>query len=128
MATSIVRALIRKQIHSLNSRRLPQVHKRQHGSSSNPNSRTKEDIAIPVANTVGTVPFWQRLGPLTRAAESYARAQRRRPYITQICSALGIYLCADMSAQYMGGNDYDPTRTVRSLIIGGVAAIPNWEW
>lgn len=28
----------------------------------------------------------------------------------------------------MGGKDYDPTRTVRSLVIGGLSSIPSYNW
>ena len=33
-----------------------------------------------------------------------------------------------VSAQSMGGRDYDPMRTVRSLIIGGISSIPSYKW
>ncbi|KAL2760146.1 hypothetical protein ACRALDRAFT_1079014 [Sodiomyces alcalophilus JCM 7366] len=84
--------------------------------------------AIPVPNTIATIPLWQRLGPLTRAAESYGRSQRKRPYWTQFCTTLVIYLCADISAQNMGGEEYTPERTGRSLIIGALASIPSYRW
>lgn len=28
----------------------------------------------------------------------------------------------------MGPRDYDPLRTVRSLIIGGLSSIPSYNW
>ncbi|KAI0593636.1 hypothetical protein F4775DRAFT_492098 [Biscogniauxia sp. FL1348] len=88
------------------------------------------------------IPIWQRLGPLTRAGEAYARAQRARPWATQIATSLVIYLCADLSAQRMSASSsaapatsssagkatYDPARTARSLVIGGAAAIPGYWW
>ncbi|KAI1642351.1 uncharacterized protein F4817DRAFT_305011 [Daldinia loculata] len=84
---------------------------------------------IPVGSTpVPPVPLWQRLGPLTRAGEAYGRAQRKRPWATQIVSALVIYLVADISAQRIGGKDYVPERTARNLVIGGVSAVPNFLW
>ncbi|KAI5919803.1 hypothetical protein F4810DRAFT_685735 [Camillea tinctor] len=90
----------------------------------------------------GRAVFWKRLGPLTRAGEAYARAQRARPWATQVATSLLIYLCADLSAQRMNAsssNDpnatkptssssYDPARTARSLLIGGAAAIPGYSW
>ncbi len=88
----------------------------------------REVDAIPVPNTVATIPLWQRLGPLTRLAEAYARAQRRRPYVTQLCSSLVIYFCADISAQRMSGKEYTPTRTGRALVIGSISSIPSYEW
>ncbi|KAI8630652.1 hypothetical protein F5Y19DRAFT_52435 [Xylariaceae sp. FL1651] len=105
---------------------------------------------IPVPNTVAPLPFWQRLGPLTRAGQAYARAQRARPWRTQVLTTLFIYLCADFGAQQMNpsvgsivdGNageadvevsvskerKHDWARTARSLVIGGTAAIPGYLW
>ncbi|GAP84766.2 putative mpv17 pmp22 family protein [Rosellinia necatrix] len=111
---------------------------------------------IPLPNIVAPLPFWQRLGPLTRAGQAYARAQRARPWATQVASTLFIYLCADFGAQQMSpskprnkvdgnpnagangaGDDngateevarHDWARTARSLAIGGTAAIPGYIW
>lgn len=91
-------------------------------------STRKTTDPIPVAGTVAPLPFWQRLGPLTRTAQAYARAQRTRPYVTQLATAVGIYLLADFSAQYMGGEEYDSASTVRSVVIGCAVAIPNHHW
>ena len=90
---------------------------------------TIEPVPVPVAGTVAPLPIWQRLGPLTRGAEAYARAQRRRPWVTQVATMLVIYLCADISAQQISGKDeHEYERTARSLVIGGVAAIPGHMW
>ena len=94
--------------------------------SSRPPPKTTDPIPVP--GTVAPLPFWQRLGPLTRTAQAYARAQRSRPYVTQLATAVGIYLLADFSAQYMGGGEYDSARTVRSVAIGAAVAIPNHHW
>ncbi|TLD09436.1 hypothetical protein PspLS_11994 [Pyricularia sp. CBS 133598] len=94
---------------------------------------TPEEVQIPIPNTVPPVPepaprqWWHRLGPITRAAGAYGRAQRRRPYVTQLCTSLAIYFCADLSAQSMD-DEYDPKRTVRSLVIGAVSSIPSYKW
>lgn len=102
------------------------VQRRLQQSSSRPPRKT--DDPIPVAGTVAPLPFWQRLGPLTRTAQAYARAQRTRPYVTQLATAVGIYLLADFSAQYMGGEEYDSSSTMRSVVIGCAVAIPNHHW
>lgn len=99
----------------------------------------KTEDPIPIQNTIPPVPIWQRLGPLTTAANAYARNQRARPRLTQLVSALVIYLVADLSAQSIGRKNteedgkeqkgwYDPKRTVRSLIIGGISALPSYYW
>ena len=118
-------------------RRMPPLHpSRQCRASSTsgpdktrPAKQAPRQESIPVPPTVAPLPIWQRLGPLTRAGEAYARSQRKRPYVTQVASALVVYLCADLSAQSMGGKDeHDLARTGRSLIIGAAAAIPGYEW
>jgi hypothetical protein len=104
------------------------------GSDRNPPSSTNatdtaRSESIPVPNTVSPLPLWQRLGPLTAVATAYARAQKRRPWGTQFVSALVIYGLADVSAQNIGSDDdIDPKRTARSLVIGGIAAIPSYLW
>lgn len=82
----------------------------------------------PLPTASPAVPFWHRLGPLTRAANLYSRAQSRRPYLTQLVSALVIYLAADVSAQAISGRAYEPARSVRTLLIGSLVAIPHYRW
>ncbi|KAH7159605.1 hypothetical protein B0J13DRAFT_539247 [Dactylonectria estremocensis] len=81
-----------------------------------------------IAAAVAPLPLWQRLGPVTTVAQAYGRSQRARPYTTQFWSAVVIYLLADLSAQAIGGDEYDPLRTARSMAIGGMVAIPNYKW
>lgn len=108
--------------------RQPNQWRRWNSSKPSPPKPPRQDDPIPVPNMVPAVPLWQRLGPLTRVAEAYARVQRSRPYATQVASSLVIYFCADISAQRIGGKDYDPVRTGRSLIIGSLVSIPAYEW
>lgn len=137
MALHGLRVAFRPHFQYLRIRRSPQQQQRRHQSSGPaPEAKDKKppkpppltDDPIPVPNTVAPLPFWQRLGPLTRAGQAYARSQRKRPWATQFVSTLVIYFCADISAQRMSGKDYDPKRTARSLIIGGVASIPSYTW
>ncbi|KAL1887454.1 hypothetical protein Sste5346_010203 [Sporothrix stenoceras] len=94
-----------------------------------PSPGPPKDDPIPLPSNVTPLPLWQRLGPLTWAADSYGRAQRRRPYVTQLCSALVIALAADFSVQRMNRDaPYDPKRTLRSLVIGAISAIPGYKW
>lgn len=97
--------------------------------SSKPGSAPKKtEDPIPVPSTVEPLPLWQRLGPLSRGAEAYARAQRTRPYVTQLASAVFIFTAADISSQSIGADEYNPARTGRSMLIGAVAAIPQYRW
>lgn len=127
MAAPFLRAAFRRHVQLLRS---PHPPRRFQSSGPNPTPPKvpKTEDPIPIPNTVAPLPFWQRLGPLTRGAEAYARAQRNRPYVTQTATAIFIYLCADISAQRMNGKEYDLKRTARSLLIGAVAAIPGYKW
>jgi hypothetical protein len=108
--------------------RLHLLHPRRPQSTKAPNKPLTED-PIPVPNTIGPLPFWQRLGPLTRLAQSYARAQKRRPYVTQLCSSLTIYFLGDLVAQWLSEDEgWDEKRTFRSLVIGGLSSIPSYRW
>lgn len=119
--TLFYRAALRRQMQSLTRR--PQRRWQSH----------KTEEGVPTPNTVpppspNAVPFWMRLGPLTRATQAYGRAQRKRPWVVQLCTSLTIFFLGDISAQRISGKDYDPERTGRSMIIGGLVSIPNYEW
>lgn len=58
----------------------------------------------------------------------YARQQHHRPYITELCSMALVYCVGDFSAQILSADGYDAHRTVRSITIGAVAAIPSRTW
>ncbi|KPM42925.1 hypothetical protein AK830_g3590 [Neonectria ditissima] len=135
MATTLLRASFRRNDLGLGlgaSRRIFQVqHRLQTSHSKIPTN--KSSASTPVSSSVSAaavspLPLWERLGPLTRIAQAYGRSQRARPYVTQFWSAVVIYLCADLSAQSIGGNEYDPLRTARSMAIGGMVAIPVYRW
>lgn len=134
-AESLLRAVLRRKVEFLRHVRQRSSRggtQRQYSTKpTNPSPNTTTTTAgeqIPTPGNVPTLPFWQRLGPLTRAAFAYARAQRKRPYTTQVATSLVIYFFSDISAQRMGGRDYDPKRTVRSLIIGSISSIPSFKW
>ncbi|KAG6003098.1 hypothetical protein E4U21_002401 [Claviceps maximensis] len=94
-----------------------------------PSKPAKPTHASPVAPTSSPLSSWKRLGSLlARAANAYSRSQNKRPYTTQVLGAVVTYLCADLSAQKIGGREYDPVRTGRTLLIGLVAAIPHYHW
>src|SRR6478609_3339822 len=95
-ATLLYRALLRRQTpwpraRNHQSRRRAQHQLRSQSTKGPPGQPASQENKatprvteeIPVPNTITTLPLWQRLGPLTRAAEGYARAQRKRPYWTQ---------------------------------------------
>jgi protein Mpv17 len=84
--------------------------------------------SIPVPNTVANLPIWQRLGPLSKGLQAYSRSQRKRPYTTQFCSSLVIYFLGDLSAQNISGDEYDPKRTMRALVISAFSSIPTYKW
>jgi protein Mpv17 len=83
-------------------------------------------------------PVWLWSEPLN----SYTRMHSRRPHTVQLVSTLIIYLIGDLTAQSLAptpqeddedGNGkkvvpYDPYRTMRALLIGGLAAVPGYHW
>ena len=91
---SFFRDALRREVNTLRQLR----QRRYLSGKTNAPQETKaarSEDQIPTPNNVPTLPFWQRLGPLTRAAQAYGRAQRKRPYTTQLCSSLVIYFCSD---------------------------------
>jgi hypothetical protein len=107
--------------------------KKRYSSNVNATRPKAEDnpangTSIPVPATVANVPLWQRLGPLSRGFQAYGRSQRKRPYATQFCSSLVIYFLGDLSAQNINGDEYDPKRTLRALVISAGSSIPSYKW
>ena len=95
--------------------RSPAVSKREGSSIATPAERSPR-------------PIWERLGPLSEIFAGYSRAQRDRPWATQFGTSLVVYLCGDLTAQYIDGEKYNPFRTLRHLTIGGVCSIPAYTW
>lgn len=110
----------------------PNLSKGEHTKTSPATNKPGEDAAngtsVPVANTVANLPIWHRLGPLSRSFQAYGRSQRNHPLKTQFFSALVIFSLGDLSAQSINGDEYDPARTLRALVIGAGAAIPSYKW
>ncbi|KAL4743242.1 hypothetical protein BDV11DRAFT_178599 [Aspergillus similis] len=134
--------------------------KSDHVSTPKSESPAQSHISIPptpppVPARTGTRSLRQiiQAGPLGRIGRSYSRFQEKRPYTTQVCSSIVIYLCGDLSAQFFfppenppqraiesrsekedngsvaeekGG--YDPWRTVRHLTVGIGSSIPSYNW
>ncbi|KAI2618078.1 hypothetical protein GGS26DRAFT_392817 [Hypomontagnella submonticulosa] len=143
LTSSPLRAIFRRQLDLLRSSRLPRSAPRRLQSSTpgpKPNAageagpKPKLDGVpaadpVPVGSTpVAPISIWSRLGPLTSAGRAYARAQQRRPWATQVVSAVVIYLAADVSAQAIGGKEYVAERTARNMGIGAVSAVPCFVW
>lgn len=96
------------------------------GRSSAVSKREGSSIATPAE--ISTRPLWERFGPLSEVWAGYSRAQKKRPWTTQLCTSLVVYLCGDLTAQYIDGEEYNPFRTLRHLTIGGIFAIPAYSW
>lgn len=58
----------------------------------------------------------------------YSRQQSHRPYTTQLCTTPLIYCTGDLSAQMIGGDGYDLSRTLRNLAVGAVISLPSYKW
>ncbi|KAH8127180.1 hypothetical protein LI328DRAFT_130923 [Trichoderma asperelloides] len=140
MASSPFRSLVRRQLQ-LAFRPRHQLRAQSSSSSPQPSSQIQDRIskqipssslatatATTTQNAVISRPLWQRLGPVTRAAQAYGRSQKKRPYVTQTITSMFIFFFADLGAQSMNDDDYDPSRTVRNIIIGAGTAIPAYSW
>lgn len=123
------RAAIRR-VHFPSHRQPTNITKRHNATQTKPDvdPTSGNGTSIPVPNTVATLPLWQRLGPLSRVFQAYGRSQRKRPYATQFCSSLVIYFLGDLSAQNINGDEYDPKRTLRALVISMGSSIPSYKW
>jgi protein Mpv17 len=114
--------------HNSHPKEPPNTNLTQHGHATPPSSELK---TIPGPTWVWTQPL-----------NSYSRVHKQRPYMVQIVSTLIIYFFGDMAAQRMNptprdetdeaasasSSTYDPQRTARALLIGGLAAIPGYQW
>ncbi|KAF2670820.1 hypothetical protein BT63DRAFT_423117 [Microthyrium microscopicum] len=90
-----------------------------------------EPAAQSAPNTIpGPAFFW--VDSLSAPLRAYTRAHKKHPYLVQFGTTLIIYLVGDISAQRINRTSpedkHDPMRTVRSLIIGGLAAVPGYRW
>ncbi|KAF4986746.1 hypothetical protein FDECE_15793, partial [Fusarium decemcellulare] len=54
--------------------------------------------------------------------------ESHRPYITQLYTAPCIYCTGDLSAQMIGGDGYDLSRSLRSLAVEAVISLPSYKW
>ncbi|KAG9229041.1 hypothetical protein BJ875DRAFT_508177 [Amylocarpus encephaloides] len=130
MAVFTIKAVGRTVLRRSRFPSRPQNTTKRHANTSRgkPEDDPSAGASIPVPNTVATLPIWQRLGPLSTALQAYGRSQRKRPYTTQFCSSLVIYFLGDLSAQNINGDEYDPTRTLRALLISAGSSIPSYKW
>ena len=88
--------------------------------------RTKQDV-VPRGTTPR--PIAQKLQrPIALLFDWFSHSQSRRPYTTQLCLTPLIFCLGDFSAQMIGDDDFDYHRSLRSVIIGLVIAIPSHEW
>ena len=89
-------------------------------------------------------------GPLGKVGRWYSSNHNKRPYTTQVCFYIVLYLCGDVSAQWLFGPGdsqhnqkeedksvegtaashvgYDPWRTMRQMIVGVGSSVPTFKW
>jgi hypothetical protein len=77
--------------------------------------------------------YWAWVEPIKIPFRGYENMQQRSPLLTQFESSLIIYSLGDLAAQTMQTNvftdgRYEPIRTVRAMIIGGLSSIPSYKW
>lgn len=91
---------------------------------------TVQAVALPLVGKVqpSGSGAGHRLSPPYKLAKAYEDAQKKRPYATQVSSLVVIYACGDFLAQGFERENYDPWRTLRNMIIGGMVAVPSYKW
>lgn len=111
----------------------------------------KASASAPSAPQTIPIPANYWLQPFQTTLRHYTLMNQRRPYVTQFFSTLTIWLIGDLLSQYITSspppsetkdgdepakdekvttfrNAYDPKRTARALIIGGIISIPSYRW
>lgn len=68
------------------------------------------------------------LRPAVRFFKWYRHHERHSPHTTQLWITPLIYLAGDLSAQLITGDDYDPARALRAVLVGTVVAVPSYRW
>ncbi|KAK4197629.1 hypothetical protein QBC40DRAFT_308881 [Triangularia verruculosa] len=122
-----VKTALRRQIQNLEKLRQRRLHSTKINGAKPTESAQQQGPITPPAKILPP-PLWTRLGPLTRAAQAYGRAHHKRPKTTQLLTSLFIFLCGDISAQTISGEDHDFGRTARALFIGGSSSLPSYFW
>lgn len=99
-----------------------------------PVARTpKPEAQRPVAETepidIPSLAWYRRpLVPVKSFLSWFHRTQQKRPLTVQLATSTCVYFCGDLLAQEIGGEDYDPKRTLRMLLIGSISSIPGYKW
>jgi hypothetical protein len=116
--------VLRRAFLQLNARNSFRLRSHRHVSTKPPPASKPKDEPIDIPTSL----WHQRLGPVTDFFSWFHRTQQKRPLTVQVCTSLTVYLCGDLLAQEIGGEIYDPTRTLRMLTIGALASIPGYKW
>ena len=125
---------LNRRYKSSSSHESPRVPSTEARPTAPPDLNVAKDPPIPVEPSSPPPidipnPLWyRRLGPVTDFFRWFHRTQEKRPYTTQLWTSMTIYLCGDFLAQDIGGEDYDPKRTLRMVTIGGLASMPGYKW
>lgn len=141
--TACARIIVKRSVPRISH---PHISKRPKSTSTDP-----IPSSAPTPKTIPG-PSWLWLEPFSTPFRAYGRAQQRRPYVTQLLSTLMIYFLGDLSAQRISPSPtitniaskcdhavedsvehearqrYDPSRTARALLIGGISSIPSYRW
>lgn len=76
-------------------------HAESHSTPSSPLPPSETSPSVPAPSGLRSLRQIIQAGPVGRLGRSYSRFQERRPYTTQVCSSIVIYLCGDLSAQFL---------------------------
>lgn len=122
------RAALRRPLSKAQINNIARRHTSTHPVAKQKAVDVTSNTTLPTQSPPPARPFWQRLGVVSRGISAYGRTQQKYPYRTQFVTSLVIYFLGDLSAQSISGDEYDPARSGRALVISAFSSIPSYKW
>ena len=133
MAFFAGRATTLRRLHFTVRRNILRQHRRnvQHDSAKPSGGPTTSNSTSPRPHFSGS--YWAWIEPVKIPFRVYEGMQSRHPLMTQWETTLIIYFLGDLSAQsvqtsFFTEARYEPIRSLRALVIGGIVSIPSFKF
>jgi hypothetical protein len=122
------RAVLRRPPFSYTQTNLVRRHTSTNTATKDKPVDVTSKSTLPSQSPAPPLALWQRFSLVSRGIAAYGRSQQNHPYRTQFVSSLIIFTLGDLSAQCIGGQEYDPKRTGRALAISACSSILSYKW